>query len=72
MPCDSPLPDWDNPAVFGRNKEPGHATLVPYPDVLGALEGGPSPYRMLLNGVWKFCYAPSPAAAPADPWPARP
>lgn len=65
MPCESPLPDWDNPAVFGRNKEPGHATLVPYADAPSALEGAPSPYIRLLSGTWKFRYAPNPAAAPA-------
>ncbi|MHC4426651.1 MAG: hypothetical protein ACYSYV_11220, partial [Planctomycetota bacterium] len=26
------VPDWENPEVIGRNKEPGHCTLVPYPD----------------------------------------
>ena len=66
MPYDAPLPEWDDPAVFGRNKEPGHATLVPYADAQSALEGGPSPYIRLLNGTWKFRYAANPAAAPAE------
>lgn len=63
---DAPLPDWDNPTVFERNKEPAHATLVPYPDEALALacDRYASPFLKLLNGTWKFHYAPSPAAAP--------
>jgi len=62
------LEDWENPAVTGRNKEPGHATLVPYADRRTALAGkrGASPYFQLLNGDWRFCYAPNPASVPAD------
>ncbi len=33
------LPDWENPAVVGRNKEPGHATALPYADAGSALGG---------------------------------
>ena len=29
-------PDWENPHVVGRNKEPGHATLMPYADKVQA------------------------------------
>ncbi len=45
-------PDWENPRVFGINKEPPHATLVPYPDersatqgaaAVGGVSGTPSP-----------------------------
>ena len=59
------LNDWEDPAVTGRNKEPGHATLVPYPDRRTAMTGkrGSSPYFQLLNGDWRFCYAPNPASA---------
>ncbi len=60
------LPDWDNPQLVARNKEPGHATLIPYPDERLALAGDryASPYLMLLDGTWKFSYAPDPASAP--------
>ena len=34
---DSQQKDWSNPEVVGRNKEPGHATLVPFADVEPAL-----------------------------------
>ncbi|HOG46967.1 MAG TPA: glycoside hydrolase family 2 TIM barrel-domain containing protein [Anaerolineae bacterium] len=68
MPRAETLPDWDNPAILGRNKEPGHATLVPYSDARVALVGErtASPWFRLLNGTWKFRYAPNPATAPAD------
>ena len=31
------VPDWENPAVVGRNKEPAHAWYVPFPDIATAL-----------------------------------
>jgi beta-galactosidase len=57
--------DWNDPAVTGRNKEPAHATLIPYADEAGALAGDreASPYFRSLNGDWRFSYAPNPAAA---------
>ena len=60
--------DWENPQVTGRNKEPGHATLVPYTDSASALIGerSTSPYFILLNGDWKFKLFPNPTAAPDD------
>ncbi len=58
--------DWENPAVQGINREPAHATLLPYADVPTALRGAreKSPYFRLLNGEWKFHFAPTPAQAP--------
>jgi beta-galactosidase len=60
--------DWENPQVVGRNKEPGHATLVPYADEAAALSGQreASPYFRLLNGEWQFRIAPNPASAPQE------
>ena len=60
------LDDWQNPLIGGRNKEPGHVTLVPYGDEASALAGNrqASPYFKLLNGDWKFKWAPNPASAP--------
>jgi beta-galactosidase/beta-glucuronidase len=60
--------DWENPQVVGRNKQPAHATLLPYADVAMALAGerNNSPYFKLLNGNWQFHFAPTPAAAPED------
>ena len=61
------LNDWENPRIVGRNKEPGHVPLVPYVDEPAALKGDrtASPHLKLLNGEWKFKYAPNPASAPA-------
>ena len=60
--------DWENPQVVGLNKEPAHATLLPYQDVRSALANDRtgSAYFKLLNGDWKFKASPNPAAAPVD------
>ena len=59
--------DWQNPRIVERNKEPAHVPLVPFPDEAAALSGDLTrcPYRILLDGVWDFAYAPNPASAPA-------
>jgi len=61
-------PDWENPYVIGRNKEPGHATLVPYPNAeMARRSGSPaSPLVLSLNGSWKFHWARTPAERPQD------
>ena len=43
---------WENPEVFGRNTEPAHCTLMPYPDEETALVGTreASPFFQSLNG----------------------
>ncbi|MEE8392199.1 MAG: sugar-binding domain-containing protein [Anaerolineae bacterium] len=60
------LNDWDNLQVVGRNKEPAHATLVPFADKAMALAGDreASPYFELLNGDWEFHWSQTPASAP--------
>ena len=60
--------DWENPAVQGINREPGHASLLPFADLASALRGDreKSPYFRLLNGEWKFHFAPTPSGAPED------
>ena len=35
----SAVNDWENPHVFGINKEPAHAYMVPYPSEELALRG---------------------------------
>jgi beta-galactosidase/evolved beta-galactosidase subunit alpha len=58
--------DWENPAVFGRNRLPARARLIPYGDAAGARAAGTaSRWHRSLAGVWKFHYAPTPAEAPA-------
>ena len=62
------LPDWENPRVTGINKEPAHATLMPYPDEKVALEcvRENSPWFMTLNGEWKFKLYNNPKLAPEN------
>jgi beta-galactosidase len=64
----SPENDWENPEVVGRNKEPGHSTLMPYPDIETALacRREASPYYQSLNGLWKFNCVHKPADRPKD------
>ncbi|HEX8336927.1 MAG TPA: glycoside hydrolase family 2 TIM barrel-domain containing protein, partial [Pyrinomonadaceae bacterium] len=70
-------PDWENPRVFGINKEPARATFVPYPDEAAARRGvmayapgaapAPgSPFVVSLNGRWKFNWVKEPSARPVD------
>ncbi|HXF62243.1 MAG TPA: glycoside hydrolase family 2 TIM barrel-domain containing protein [Caldilineaceae bacterium] len=64
--------DWCNPEIVGRNKEPAHATLVPFEDVQAArralagltLDRASSPYVLSLDGEWRFHWTPRPAAMP--------
>ena len=60
------LQDWENPRLTGTNKEPGHATLLPFADAGAAITGAPegSPYYRSLDGEWRFAVAPNPASAP--------
>lgn len=46
--------DWENPAVFKRNKEDGHTIAFSYDDEESALSRADSAYKMTLNGQWKF------------------
>ena len=45
---------WENPLIIKENKEDGHNNANAYGDVKSALEGGDAPYRISLNGIWKF------------------
>jgi beta-galactosidase len=62
------LPDWENPKVFGVNKETPHATLMPYADKASATQCDRtvSSWRKNLNGSWKFHWSPDPQSRPAD------
>ncbi len=62
------VPDWENPAVVGRNKEPAHCTYIPYADIQTALKNNraQSPYYKSLNGLWRFNWVRKPADRPAD------
>jgi len=60
-------PDWENEQVVGRNKEPGRATSLPYPDRDSAIRAtrDATPYHLSLNGEWRFHWSPDPDARPA-------
>ncbi|MEG3626726.1 glycoside hydrolase family 2 TIM barrel-domain containing protein [Streptomyces poriticola] len=55
-------PAWNDLGVFRLGTEPPHTTLMPYADVRQALTGDRtrSPYRIGLDGTWKFAYADRP------------
>jgi beta-galactosidase/beta-glucuronidase len=59
--------DWENPQYLAENRQPAHATQIPYADEESALSGerGASPFFRLLNGDWRFHYAASPMQVPA-------
>lgn len=61
-------PDWENQAVFRLNKEPAHATLMPFPDAASAASRArlDSPWCRSLNGPWKFSYVGHPDQRPVD------
>src|SRR5437762_3473099 len=60
-------PDWENPHVFGINKEPARATFTPLPDEAAALrDGHHSPWTQSLDGAWKFHWVKQPDLRPVD------
>jgi len=60
--------DWEDPNIIGRNKEPGHCTLMPYSDVDSASKGlrQESRWFMSLNGTWKFKWVGNPWDRPTE------
>ncbi|MGI6082285.1 MAG: glycoside hydrolase family 2 TIM barrel-domain containing protein [Limnochordia bacterium] len=58
--------DWENHRLLAKNRVAPRATALPYSDAAGALTGerNASPWFQLLNGNWKFFYAPAPALSP--------
>ncbi len=58
--------DWENPTIFGQNKEPAYATSVPYASFEQATINDSSPFVQSLNGSWKFHWVPKPADRPIN------
>ncbi|MGZ3756300.1 MAG: glycoside hydrolase family 2 TIM barrel-domain containing protein [Mucilaginibacter sp.] len=58
----------ENPELLGINKEPYHATLMPYASLKEALVANrrASSFALNLNGDWKFNWVPSPEKRPKD------
>lgn len=61
-------PDWEDEQVVGRNKEPGRATSLSYPDRESALLATreATPFHLSLNGKWKFRWSPDPDDRPVE------
>jgi len=59
-------PHWENPAVNRVNTLPARATMDSFPSAKDALAGGSSPWRMSLNGAWRFHHVGTPSAAPEN------
>ncbi len=63
--------DWENTAVNSINREPARAYSMPLADAKAALTDDlePStPYRLSLNGNWKFNWCGDPRLRPLDFW----
>src|ERR1035437_6007338 len=61
-------PEIENPELLGINKEPYHATLMPYSNLQEALvaKRHASSLSRSLNGSWKFNWVPTPEKRPVD------
>ncbi len=65
----APLPpEVEDPECLGLNKQPAHATLMPYANLKEALVANrqASPYCRSLNGMWKFNLVTGPSLRPVD------
>lgn len=67
--------EWENELIFAVNKEPGHATYIPFPSVesLKADKSYDKPWEQptsslyqSLNGNWKFNWVKKPSERPVD------
>ncbi|MGC8643207.1 MAG: glycoside hydrolase family 2 TIM barrel-domain containing protein, partial [Isosphaeraceae bacterium] len=61
-------PELEDPGCLGVDKEPAHATLMPYASLKEALAArrADSSFARSLNGTWKFHYVPHPDQRPVD------
>ncbi len=67
--------EWENETIFSVNKEPGHATYIPYPSVENLKadayfnkpwEKPTSSMFLSLNGNWKFNWVKQPSERPSN------
>ncbi len=61
-------PEIENEQILGLNKEPAHATLMPYASLQEALAARRQASSLCrsLNGSWKFNWVPTPEDRPVD------
>lgn len=73
--ADREIREWEDETIFGVNKLPGHATLIPFPTVtdLKADSSYIKPWitpksanYTSLNGNWKFNWVKQPSERPID------
>ena len=57
---------WENPEIIKENKEDGHALALCYDKADNAAKRKASPYKLSLNGTWKFCWAKGVAELPEE------
>ena len=75
-PENLPMPDyWEDETIFEENKEPGHATYMPYATTAAMRADeryhlpwlDPTKARFLsLNGTWKLYYVDDPSKRPGE------
>ena len=61
-------PDWENPAVFGINREDPRAWFIPFHDADKVKDSGMLESSLIrsLNGTWKFHLSKNPEERPVD------
>ena len=61
--------EWNNrPEIYQVNRQPAHASLIPYENITEALNGEitSSPFYFSLEGTWKFKLASNPSKRDTD------
>jgi beta-galactosidase len=58
------IPDWENQHVTGINKLSPYVWHLLFDDDAAAL-GGERPWKVSLNGAWRFRWSPDPGSRPA-------
>ena len=59
---------WEDPKIFEQNKESSHTMMLPYDTLEDALAKKENPYKLSLNGTWKFYWQMGVENIPADFW----
>lgn len=55
---------WEDPQIIKQNKEDGHVIALPQKTADGATERKPSPFKISLDGEWKFLWQKGISEAP--------